>query len=134
MLKVIAKSAIRTEKVRTDGKESRKFYVATFQDALNPFAKPAKRTIFQSHDAEGKASWITGNPELVKLGMEIPGEIKTMAVEAYEITIGDEVRTVSSYTAPVFSNELLETVFKNAGHKLAGSSITESVNRVELTA
>ncbi len=134
MLKVIAKSSIRTEKVRTDGKESRKFYVATFQDAINPFAKPAKRTIFQSHDAEGKALWVTGDPSLVTIGMQIPGEIKTMAVTPYDITIGEEVRSVSSYTAPVFSNELLETVFKNAGHPLVGSTVAETAERVAVTA
>lgn len=134
MLKVTAKSAVRTEKVRTDGKESRKFYVVTFQDATNPFAKPAKRTIFQSHDTEGKASWITGDPSLVTIGMLIPGEIKTMAVAPYDITIGEEVKSVSSYTAPVLGNELLETVFKNAGHPLAGSTISETAERISVTA
>lgn len=137
VLVLLAISAISTEKERKDGKVSRQFYIAEFQDPNNPFSETRKRTIFQQHNADGtKASWRAGNPDQVKkfLGKEIPGEIVSENVPEYDIVINGESRKANKYTTVVFSHETVESVFKAAGHALDAKSTTVVASEVTAAA
>lgn len=131
-LKVIAMSEVRTEKERKDGRPSRQFYVATFQDSSNPFSKPAKRTIWQAYNQNtGKNEWLIGSPEAVKAlmrsGQSIPASIVTKSVEAYIIPGADGMQNeVKTYTTVVFAHENENTVFKQAGHPIEGTETMAS--------
>ncbi len=111
-------SEVKTEKSRTDGKVSRKYYTAYFSDASNPFALKRQRNFFQDHNADGTlATWKSGDPAFVGkyVGKEIPGEFINATVSPYKI--GEN--TVTSYTAVVLSGEKLSNIVKAQGHVLA---------------
>jgi len=111
-------SEVKTEKVRTDGKASRKYYTAYFSDASNPFAPSRQRNFFQSHNADGTvATWKSGDPAIVKqyVGQTIPGEFINATVKPYEVN----GRMVDSFTAVVLSGEKLSAILKQQGVELA---------------
>ncbi len=118
-VKLVSISDVKTEKVRTDGKPSRKYYTAYFADAMNPFAKQIQRNFFQDHVGEaGKevATWKSADPALVKsfIGKEIPGQFINCNVETYKI--GE--RDVNSFTTVLLDGEKLTSVLKQANHVL----------------
>lgn len=127
-LLLVAMSAILTEKSRTDGKVSRQYYTAEFQNPENPFGPSVKRVIWQQHNADGtQASWRAGNPTVVKgfLGKQIPGEIVCQEVPAYNINGTDGVtRQATKYTTVVFTHETIASVFKAAGHPLDAPAVS----------
>jgi len=119
---LVSMSEVKTEKTRTDGKVSRKYYTARFADASNPFAKGVQRNVFQAHSADGKtASWKGGNPDQVRsfIGKEIPGQMVNCTVEPY--TIGEN-KNITSYTTALLDGENIVAILKQAGHKLASTS------------
>lgn len=127
---------VKIEKVRTDGKVSRKYYTARFTDPSNPFAPAVSRNIWQQHNNDGtSADWKVGNPDLVRtfLQKEIPGKVVSAEVTPYFIPSengkseheGIKGNWVNRYSVPVFANESVETVFKQLGHELATEGVTE---------
>lgn len=118
-LKLVAVSESKTEKVRTDGKVSREYYTAEFNNPANPFGKSVRRTFWQQHNNDGTvAEWRGANPKDVSrfIGKEIPGRIVSGTTEAYEIiSYGGEVREATTYTAVVLDGETPEAVFKASG-------------------
>ncbi len=117
-VKLVSISEVKTEKTRTDGKVSRKYYTAYFMDALNPFAKQQQRNMFQDHNTDGKlAIWKSGDPLIVGkfVGKEIPGQIINCNVVKYKI----DGRDVNSFTTVLLDGEKLTAVLKQAGHVLA---------------
>lgn len=117
-VKLISISEVKTEKSRTDGKVSRKYYTAYFSDASNPFAPKRQRNFFQDHNADGTvATWKSGDPAVVSqyVGKEIPGEFINATVTPYELN----GKMVNSYTAIVLSGEKLSNILKAQGHSLA---------------
>lgn len=128
-VKLVSISDIRTEKTRKDGKVSRKYYVAKFIDATNPFAPARQRNVFQDHNADGTvATWKSGDPSVVSqfVGKEIPGEFVNASVVPYEVN----GRTANSFTTIVLSGEKLANVLKQQGMTLATSAraVVETLN------
>ena len=127
VLVLLAISALSTEKTRKDGKVSRQYYTAEFQDPNNPFASTVKRVIWQQHNIDGtEAIWKGGNPEQISkfIGKQVPAEIVSRQVPAY--TVGEN--TATKYTTVVFGHETIESVFKSAGHELTIGATTPAVN------
>ena len=131
-VKLVSISEVKTEKQRTDGKISRKYYTAYFADAHNPFAKQVQRNIFQSHSTDGTvATWKSGDPMLVKsfVGKEIPGQFVNSTVETYKI----DDRDVSTFTTVVLEGENVNTIFKQNGHPIvtkAEDKAEEAINEI----
>lgn len=123
-VKLISISEVKTEKVRTDGKVSRKYYTAYFADSLNPFAKQTQRNIFQDHNQDGTvAIWKSGDPAIVKnfIGKEIPGQIVNCSVAPYDIN----GRMVDSFTTVLLDGEKLSAILKQSGHTMAESAVVK---------
>jgi len=101
-------------------KDGRKYYIATFQDPTNPFGVERYRVISQQTDSAGNAVWRSGNPAQIKqfVGKLIPGDIVSNEVEEY--TVGDN--TVNFYSCVVLKGENIETIFKQQGHEIGGTS------------
>lgn len=124
-VKLISISEVKTEKSRTDGKVSRKYYTAYFSDASNPFAPKRQRNFFQDHNADGTvATWKSGDPAVVSqyVGKDIPGEFINATVTPYELN----GKMVNSYTAIVLSGEKLSNILKAQGHSLAETAPVEA--------
>lgn len=120
-VKLLTISDIRTEKVRSDEKVSRQYYVATFGNPANPFSKAVSRVFWQQHNADGtSAEWKGANPKDVKqfIGKEIPGYIAARQVEAYDIDSPSGVREANTYTTVVLDGEIESSVFKASGKVL----------------
>lgn len=64
----------------------------------------------------GNAVWRGPNPRDLSpwVGKQLPGEFVTRSVEPY--SIGDT--TATSYTTVVLKNEMIDTVFRQAGHNV----------------
>ena len=134
-VKLLSISTIKTEKERTDGKVSRKFYTAYFMNSSNPFAKPLQRNIFQQHvGEEGKeVNWKGGDPAIIStyVGKELDGQfISNIFVKPYEVS-GKMVNTTSVI---LLDGEKLETILKQAGHELANASIVVEKAVISLNA
>jgi len=121
-LKLISVGEVKTEKARKDGKKSRQYYTAMFQELGNPFAPAVQRNFFQSHNSDGtECIWKGANPEDVKsfLNKAVPGSIVSRQVPDYEIAQADgTTRTVNRYTTVVLGHETVESVFRAQGHAL----------------
>lgn len=120
MLKLIKVSAVDTEKVRNDGKASRKYVTMYFINPKNPL-QSAQRNVFEQHTPDGKSTFWKGGvtPELLAsfVGQEMDGSIKRFEVEPYEIN----GRQATSYTCAILEGEFEATILAQAGHKLAGT-------------
>ena len=121
-VKLLSIGEVKTEKARKDGKKSRQYYTAMFQELGNPFAPAVQRNFFQAHNADGTETyWKGGNPEEVKpfLNKALPGSIVSRQVPDYEIAQADgTTRTVNRYTTVVLGHETVESVFRAQGHAL----------------
>ena len=96
--------------------DGRGYFIAEFQDPSNPFAVTRSRVIQQQKDSVGNAVWRGPSPRDLSawVGKQLPGEFVTRTVEPY--TIGTE--TITSYTTVVLKNEMVTTVFRQAGHNV----------------
>ena len=107
--------------------DGRGYFIAEFQDPSNPFAVTRSRVIQQQKDSVGNAVWRGPSPRDLTswVGKQLPGEFVTRQVEAY--SIGDS--TATSYTTVVLKNEIVSTVFSQAGHDIItnGAIDTSSV-------
>lgn len=121
---------LKTEKVRSDKKESLKYFMLGTFDAGNPLAS-AQRKISQRHDANGKAVWKNGiDLHMVytsMLGKPVDGAIVRGDVKPYPIGEGDKAREVSHYTCVVFANETFEQVAKEQGHEMPNAQMKAPV-------
>jgi hypothetical protein len=121
-LKLISVGEVKTEKARKDGKKSRQYYTAMFQELGNPFAPAVQRNFFQSHNSDGtECMWKGAKPEDVIpfVNKAVPGSIVSRQVPDYEIAQADGTsRTVNRYTTVVLGHETVESVFRAQGHAL----------------
>lgn len=128
-LKLLSVSEVKTEKSRKDGKKSRQYYTAMFQELGNPFAPAVQRNFFQAHNADGtECIWKGANPSDVAsfVGKAVPGSIVSRQVPDYEISQADGTsRTVNRYTTVVLGHETVESVFRAQGHALDAPAKTE---------
>jgi hypothetical protein len=125
---------IKTEKVRTDGKNSRNYYSIEVMDNSNPFAPTVKRVIWQNHNADGTCAWKGGDPEVVGkfVNKSIPAEIVSRNIEPQQVTIDGRDVTVTKFTTIVFAHETVESVFKAAGKVLLeNSKLSSEVKKEE---
>jgi hypothetical protein len=102
-----------------------------FSDLANPFAKPVTRNFKQQKNAAGDWAY-QFDRDAIKVGMSLPGEIKSFATEPYDITSGDgTVRSANSYTTVILGHEAGKeaSILKAAGKVLAssGASTSETV-------
>ena len=128
-VKLVSISEVKTEKARTDGKISRKYYTAYFMDALNPFAKKQQRNFFEDHaNDEGTATiWKSGDPAIVKqfIGKELPGQIVNCEVEPYMIND----RSVTSFTTVLLDGERLSTILKQSNRILKPEATVANIKQ-----
>lgn len=126
-------SEVKTEKSRTDGKVSRKYYTAYFSDPSNPFAEARQQNVFQSHNADGTAaSWKSGDPSIVAqyIGKELPGAFVARKVAPYQI--GE--RTVDVCTQVVLGdvNEItIAKAFKANGFTLINETAPVAASAIK---
>lgn len=146
-LQVLSVGPIKTEKERTDLKESRSYFLLTVGvdgDILGSEGK-AKRNIFQEHNAEGKASWDIVI-DAVKPGITLKGQIIDFEVQPYFIPseTGDVIengvkgRYVSNYPMFVLEREMtpakMLSLLNNTGRYLVEQQVpTQGTAQVRAT-
>ncbi len=108
--------------------DGRGYFIAEFQDPSNPFAVTRSRVIQQQKDTAGVAVWRGPSPRDLStwVGKQLPGEFITRSVEPY--SIGDS--TATSYTTVVLKNEMVNTVFRQAGHDVVINGAVDAVHTV----
>ena len=110
-------SEVKTQKVRSDGKVSLKYYTAYFRDVENPFTGRGQRNFTQNHTADGKSGfWKDLAPEAAaqRIGKEFTGNIVRGETLPYDI----DGRKATSYTCVVLKGEDTATIFAKAGKVL----------------
>ena len=120
-------SEVKTQKVRSDGKVSLKYYTGYFRDVENPFTGRGQRNFTQNHSADGKSAfWKELCPEsaVKMIGKEFAGDIIKGETLPYDIN----GRKATSYTALVLKGENAGVIFAKAGKIL----VTESAQQPAL--
>jgi len=111
-------SEVKTQKVRSDGKVSLKYYTGYFRDVENPFTGRGQRNFTQNHSADGKSAfWKELCPEsaVKMIGKEFAGDIIRGETLPYD-------------TAIVLKGENAGVIFAKAGKIL----VTESAQQPAL--
>lgn len=125
--KMLKLESVGETKIDVDGKE---YVQLTFSDSANFLAEQRSRNFFQKALSDGTFAWSIPSPDKLRklIGRELPGEIVSKEVPAYEV--GD--RTVTSYTTVVLGNENVASVFKAAKHPIDGQAIIATPEVSEL--
>jgi hypothetical protein len=108
--------------------DGRGYYIAVFADPFNPFGVTRTRVMQQQKDSAGTAVWRGPSPRDLSawVGKQVPGEFITRTVEPY--SIGDT--TAASYTTVVLKNEVIGTVFRQAGHNIVINGAVDTPSTV----
>jgi len=144
-LQVLNVGELKKERKRVDDKESREYLMITVGvkgDALGSQGK-AKRNLFQSHNAQGVASWDIDVNAVVP-GVELKGQIINFEVKPYFIPsdTGDSVengvvgRWVTNYPYFIFEYEntpsKILSLLNATGRYLVDQETPESTTRAAI--